>query len=189
VLTLAGLEEQAASGDLDVRDALTIAGAGAAITIIDGNGTSGVFEVYSGSLALSGLTVRRGLHEASWAGGISAAAPLTLTDCVVAENHGFAGGGITAVNGVTIVGTTVRDNVADLTAGGLAVVSGTIRDSTFAGNAVSASSGLGAATSSATAAVRSTSRTARSASCSISRTATHHFSSIAFRLPTSRSPT
>ncbi|TMB18127.1 MAG: CSLREA domain-containing protein [Deltaproteobacteria bacterium] len=45
VLTLAGpAEDESASGDLDVHETLTITGAGAATTVIDGNRASGVIE-------------------------------------------------------------------------------------------------------------------------------------------------
>src|SRR5262249_41449777 len=62
VLTLTGANEDvAASGDLDVADGLTIQGAGAATTRIDGNQADRVFDLRSGSLSLIGLTVGNGL--------------------------------------------------------------------------------------------------------------------------------
>jgi len=144
VLTLVGLEEHAVSGDLDVRDALTITGAGAASTVVDGNGTSAVFDVAAGSLALSDMTVQHGLQESGRAGGISSVTgPLTLTNCIVRDNHGYIGGGVAAFAGTTIVATTVRDNLADFIGGGIAIVSGTIRDSTFAANTLGPGAPLG----------------------------------------------
>ena len=75
LLTRVGIEQEALAGDLDVSDALTITGAGAATTIVDGDDTNGVFDVRSGSLAMSGTTVRRGLQENGRAGGIDAPFP------------------------------------------------------------------------------------------------------------------
>src|SRR5438552_11192284 len=70
-LTISGSDDTAAAGDLDVRDALTIQGAGSGSTIIQAGTTStnGIDKVFSfnpiGSLAgfavsLSGLTIRYG---------------------------------------------------------------------------------------------------------------------------------
>jgi cysteine-rich repeat protein len=141
VLTLAGPEDQAASGDLDVTDALTITGAGAASTVLDGNDANRLFEVYAaGGLDLSSVTVQHGVREGGptggFAGGIQAFGPLTLTNCIVKRNHGSSGGGVGAFGEVTIVATTFRDNFADAFGGGLEIRSGTIRDSTFAANTV-----------------------------------------------------
>lgn len=143
VLTLAGVEDHAMSGDLDVTDALAITGAGAATTIIDGNDTSGVFDVHSGSFQLDGVTVQHGRSENGLAGGITAVVPITVTTSVVRANHGYTGGGIFAPSGVTLVGTTVTENLADFIAGGLAATSGTIRDSTIAENALGSSAFFG----------------------------------------------
>ena len=65
VLTIAGPGEDAgATGDLDVTVPLTIAGAGAGSTIIDGNGAAmsdRVLQVNNGDVfALSGVTIRNG---------------------------------------------------------------------------------------------------------------------------------
>jgi cysteine-rich repeat protein len=136
VLTLGLVEDQAMSGDLDVTDVLAITGAGAASTIIDGNDTSAVLEARSGSLALDGVTVQHGRDENGLAGGISAMVPITVTNCIVRANHGYVGGGMYTPYGVTLVGTTVTENLADFFAGGIAVRSGTIRDSTVVANAL-----------------------------------------------------
>ena len=61
-LTLAGRgEDAAATGDLDITGDLTITGAGAATTIVDGNGLDRVFDI-SGliSVSFSGVTIRNG---------------------------------------------------------------------------------------------------------------------------------
>jgi hypothetical protein len=46
-ITIAGVDDDAAVGDLDIQDDLTILGAGAAETIIDGNYLDRVFQIGS----------------------------------------------------------------------------------------------------------------------------------------------
>ena len=54
-LTIAGAgEDNAATGDLDIRGNLTIKGQGPASTIIDGNNLDRVFQVLSGKVSISG---------------------------------------------------------------------------------------------------------------------------------------
>ena len=60
-LTIPGAGEDAgATGDLNIRDHVTIVGAGAASTIVDGGGLDRVFKVNFGTVTISGLTVRNG---------------------------------------------------------------------------------------------------------------------------------
>src|SRR5436309_4072934 len=61
-LTIAGRnEDAAATGDLDITDAVTITGAGASSVIIDGNGIDRVFDVFAnGTTTISGVTIRNG---------------------------------------------------------------------------------------------------------------------------------
>ena len=71
-LQRAGVEDANASGDLDVTESLTIAGAGAELTGIDGNGAitgDRVLQFSSGILTISGLTIHDG-RSTSWGGGI-----------------------------------------------------------------------------------------------------------------------
>jgi len=60
-------EDAAADGDLDVTASVTIQGAGADVTAVDGNGSAGgerVFEVFAPSvLTISGLTIHDGRDE------------------------------------------------------------------------------------------------------------------------------
>src|SRR5829696_4539201 len=108
-LQRAGVEDANASGDLDVTESLTIAGAGADLSGIDGNGAitgDRVLQVTSGTLTISGLTVHDGSTTSS-GGGIAAEAPaaLKLTDSTVSGNEavGFhSGGGIWAGNTATL---------------------------------------------------------------------------------------
>ena len=140
VLTRVGRDDAGTVGDLDVVGDLTITGAGASTTEVDGNHTSRVFEVVLGSLAMSGVTVRGGQTEDDFAGGISApGTTMELTDCVVTDNHGNIGGGL--LGQMTIVRTTVSNNTADLIGGGM-LAGGEMRDSVSFGNSVSPTSAL-----------------------------------------------
>ena len=70
-ITDEGCEDAAESGDLDITDDLTISGAGAESTIVDGGGLDRVFEILrirsnpsvAPSVAISGVTVRNGLVQ------------------------------------------------------------------------------------------------------------------------------
>jgi len=89
-------EDAGASGDLDVLDDVTITGAGASGTIIDGTAQDRVLDVDPGAtgvrVEISGLTVRNG--DTLEGGGILNSGELTLRECVVTGNHAGAGGGV-----------------------------------------------------------------------------------------------
>ncbi len=61
VLGGAGGEDLAESGDLDLRGPVTITGAGAAVTIIDGGGVDRIFDILeSATVSISDVTLRNG---------------------------------------------------------------------------------------------------------------------------------
>ena len=142
-VTIAGAgENAAAAGDLDIRDNLTITGAGSANTIIDGNRIDRVFDVRTytpRTASLSGLTVRNG-DSGLWAGagGIWIAGDdynqtLNLTDVSVLNNRaGDDGGGIANDGGtlvlanVAVVGNTGQDGGGIYNGGVLTITSSTI---------------------------------------------------------------
>jgi CSLREA domain-containing protein len=115
-LTIPGLfEDLAAAGDLDVRDSLDVAGAGAATTTVDGGALDRVFHVHaSASLRAAGLTVRNGRtgEEAHGAGVYNAGGTLTLASAVVRDNLGAdnIGGGVASDGPLTVVDSEIRDN-------------------------------------------------------------------------------
>ncbi len=77
----------AATGDLDLTDSVTIAGAGAGSPIIDGNGADRIFEI-RGTLtaSISDLTITNGLAYAN-ASAVYVGADTTMTlDSVVVSN-------------------------------------------------------------------------------------------------------
>jgi CSLREA domain-containing protein len=60
-LGIAGADEDAnASGDLDIAGDLILTGAGARTTIIDGGGIDRVFEIRTGTVTISDVTIRGG---------------------------------------------------------------------------------------------------------------------------------
>src|SRR5271170_301522 len=85
-LTIGGLpEDNAASGDLDIRGNLTIKGKGAGATVIDGNNLDRVFQVLSGSVAISGVTIQHGL-AAEGGGLLNSGGKVTLTSVSIVNN-------------------------------------------------------------------------------------------------------
>jgi hypothetical protein len=83
-------------------DSLTINGAGQGQTIIDGNANTRIFyfSVFSGTHAISNLTIRNAynrnstVNEVSFGGGIFNEATLTLTNVTVTGCRAFQGGGV-----------------------------------------------------------------------------------------------
>jgi predicted outer membrane repeat protein len=119
------------SGDFDITDSVTIRGAGAGLTIIDGQHLDRVFDAIGtapGSIKVvfQSLTVRGGFSDEG--GGIRVGnANLVVQDCVVAGNTASVnGGGLSnasapGTGNVTLVRTTVGRNVAGGAGGGLCV--------------------------------------------------------------------
>jgi CSLREA domain-containing protein len=145
VLTLGGgAEDAAASGDLDVTEPLTIDGAGAGVSIIDGNDASRVIEA-SAPITLSGVTIRHG-HDTTgddcdgplfvFPGGDGVCvngASLTLLDAVVEENNDE---GVRIFGPLTVNRSTIRKNTSGFSGVGIAATTGatTIADSTISEN-------------------------------------------------------
>ena len=139
-LRRAGAEDANASGDLDVTESLAIAGAGADVTGIDGNGAitgDRVLQISSGTLTISALTVHDG--RAGAGGGISAEAGTTLklTNGTVSGNETFNSGGGIFGDTVTLTNSTVRNNSGTVVGGGIfARGTATLTGSTVSGNTV-----------------------------------------------------
>ncbi len=110
-LTLTGAGEDAAmTGDLDISGSLTISGAGAGQTIIDGNASDRVFEIPAGANAtLSGLTIRNGDPGAGEGGGIRLRGSLRLTNSVVDGNQ--SGGVVSDGGSMILTDADVTNNV------------------------------------------------------------------------------
>jgi hypothetical protein len=109
------------SGQLVVNHSLTITGAGARATTISGSSLSRVFEIASGTVSISGVTITGGTGTdtpggtAGSGGGIDSGGTLTLTDSTVTGNQVQGtneGGGIQSSGTLTVVRSTISYNSA-----------------------------------------------------------------------------
>jgi uncharacterized repeat protein (TIGR01451 family)/CSLREA domain-containing protein len=101
-------EQQAATGDLDIREDLILEGAGAADTIIDAAGIDRALDIARGNVTISGITIRGG---------------------VIRDNDDLfegSGGGIRNEDNLTIIASTVTGNISTIGAG-IANYNGTLR--------------------------------------------------------------
>src|SRR5262249_1474360 len=91
-LTLPGAnEDAAASGDLAIKGDLTINGSGN--SVIDGNALDRVFQIHTGNVRISGVTIRNG--SSSTGGGLlNVAGNVTLSNDTISDNSaiGTSGG-------------------------------------------------------------------------------------------------
>lgn len=120
---LSGLkgENNNAGGDLDIFANLTIRGADAASTIIDGNHNDRVFHIHSGRINITGVTIRNG--RAGSGGGIRVDGGIVaMSDCLITKNtvadegnlEEIGGGGVYIANAkITISGCTISENTGD----------------------------------------------------------------------------
>ncbi|WP_165224841.1 choice-of-anchor Q domain-containing protein [Aquisphaera insulae] len=123
---------------------VSIAGPGARLVAIDGQGASGILSVPAGGIAtVSGLTLTHG--SASEGGAVLNAGTLTLADVAIADNTANRGAGILNRGNMTLIGVTISGNRVGFGAGGGALNLGTmtLTNSTVAGNAGGSGGGGG----------------------------------------------
>jgi hypothetical protein len=139
-------EDANTAGDLDIHKALTIVGAGAALTAIRIAHTDRVLDVHAdGSLVLSGVTLADGsVNTATAAGGaVRNRGTLRLVLSVVENSISGGGGGIINEFGgsLFVESTTIRGNVATgISGGGGGILNfgvAEISESTISGNKAS----------------------------------------------------
>ena len=142
VLSIAGASENlAATGDIDITDHLTINGAGANTTILDGNSIDRVFHIVpsAGTVEISGVTIRNG--SGSDGGGLRNGSTLTLNNSTVTNNSaGSSGGAIANTDGGSLTiadsifsGNTAWDGGAIFNPdGGTVTISGSVFDANTA---------------------------------------------------------
>ncbi len=148
-LTLSGAgEDAAASGDLDILEDLTVNGAGASATLIDGGDLDRVFDVApngaSLTLALSGLGVRNGKATSAAGGALRInLGAVTVADSAFTDNNaGTNGGAIFNAGTLSLARSTVSGNVADSSGGGLYNAGNlTLSNSTVSGNSATDAGG------------------------------------------------
>ena len=94
-------------------------GPGANVLTVSGNGAYGVFDVESGAITISGLTIDDGSSRRS-GGGIENDATLSLTNCAITNNSAASnGGGIDNQGTLTLTDSTVAGNSATDNGGGI----------------------------------------------------------------------
>ncbi len=99
-----------------------ITGAGAATTIIDGNGIDSVLHIDGGRNAtISRVSIVNGLVASGFGGGIHNEGSLILRDCIVSHNKVSYGngGGIFSSGYLEATGVTLNDNTAQSYGGGI----------------------------------------------------------------------
>jgi CSLREA domain-containing protein len=142
------------TGDFDITDDVTIRGAGAGLTVIDGQQLDRVFDVIGNApssikVVYQGLAVRDGSTGGDGGGIQVANADLVLRDCAVTGNRASgAGGGIRAIIGspnVALVRTTVARNLASF-GGGINATTAALTDSTVRRNLSDTGGGIHATT-------------------------------------------
>ncbi len=116
VLTIAGTDDTAAAGDLDVNSTVTLVSTGGT-AIIDGGGTDRVIHVGgSGSLTVRGLRITGGLADQATGGVgggvfVAGGGAATVVNSTVAGNRArCGGGGILNLGTMTLNASTVSDN-------------------------------------------------------------------------------
>jgi CSLREA domain-containing protein len=143
-------EDNAASGDLDIKSNLTLKGKGASKTILDGLQYDRVLDVFNGSIKVSGVTVKNG--TADYGGGIrvNQAATLNLNKTTVRANQAsYHGGGLyVGLNArIKITSSRFQDNTAVQVGGGMYFaqsVSESIAKTTITNNSALQGAGLSA---------------------------------------------
>ncbi len=101
-LTIAGRSEDAAAkGDLDIKSDITIQGKGHTATVIDGNSLDRVFDIWSGTVSISQLTIEGGSIGSGGGGGLrNEGGHVTLTSVFVQGNASTGANGASGADGV-----------------------------------------------------------------------------------------
>ncbi len=149
-LTIGGAgEDQAATGDLDIRDSVKLLGAGPELTIINGNQLDRVFEIGFNVIAsICDVTIQNGAAvETENGGGINvlSGARLHVSNATVKSNSANEGGGIWSVKAdVEVIQSTLAENSASAVGGGIFVGNSSqvrITRSTIQGNSANDNGG------------------------------------------------
>ncbi|HID82431.1 MAG TPA: CSLREA domain-containing protein [Chromatiales bacterium] len=155
-LTLAGAgEDKSATGDLDIKEALTIRGEGAAVSIVDAGQIDRVFDLFSGNLPLTpaanpsqiafkGITIKNG--SADTGGGIKLFQVTSSKNVLLEQSHvtdnqaSDDGGGIRCDCQLKVIDSQISNNTSGSNGGGIFAKTATIESSLFIQN----NAGIGA---------------------------------------------
>lgn len=154
-LSIAGAgEDFAASGDLDIREALTISGSGTATIGVANGWDDRVIHVLPGVAATLGhLTIAGGKQAGGNGGGILNEGTLTFSDGTVSNNSAASGGGIANTGTLALWRTTVSNNASSGALGGGGIANAgtlTLYASSISGNSAPGGSGGGIVAAGAT---------------------------------------
>lgn len=138
--------------ELDVNGDLTLTGAAAESTVLDGNATSRILDIAAGTVHIRHLTLRNG-HNGFLGGAIlnGTQATLLVEDCTLTQNVGElnGGGAISSFGPLRVVNSRIVDNYSGNQGGGidanaaLEVDGSTISDNTaFQGGGIASSTDL-----------------------------------------------
>ncbi len=114
-------EDFAKKGDLDIRSNLTLNGASAKKTVIDAMGLDRIFDIQSGKVVISKLTVKNGnvhfdekIESSGFGGGILVrkTAALTLKKVVARNNMARAIGGVMNLGTLLMLQSSIDSNIA-----------------------------------------------------------------------------
>ena len=132
------------SGDFDITGSVNIVGNGSAKTVINGNGADRLFDLRSGTVSMSGLTVQGGASNTGAGIRVASNATLSLIDTVVQGNMGNGGskgGGIYNAGTLSLLRVLVQNNgntsSGDIDGAGIYSADGStldVRDSEIRGN-------------------------------------------------------
>ncbi len=128
VLTLSSGDNAANRGDLDITGDLTLIGAGADTTVVDGNRLDRVFHVFSATVQINGVTIQHG-NSGSYSGGGLRNEGGTLTldySAVVSNSAGASGGGLYNAGVLTLTHSSVLSNTTEGRGGGILNGGGTV---------------------------------------------------------------
>ncbi len=118
-------------------NSLTIVGAGASTTTVNGGGSGSVFTMVGGTATISGFTITNGFT------GIHNYATLTVTDSTISGNIGDSGIYLQSYQTLTLTDSTVSGNTSDSAGGGITIDDANVivTDSTISGNSSTTSAG------------------------------------------------
>ncbi|MBI1762506.1 MAG: CSLREA domain-containing protein, partial [Acidobacteria bacterium] len=131
------------SGELLIDKDLTINGGTNGVTITRSSGTFRIFNISTGTVSMSKLTITNGNNGSGQAGGVQNNGTLTMTDCAVTGNTSVQGGGIQNDSVLTMTNCTISGNTSTGPGGGLESFGTTtsLTNCTISGNSASSNGG------------------------------------------------
>jgi hypothetical protein len=129
---------------LPITGNMTISGPGANLFSISGGNAVQIFDISSGTVAISGLTIGNGNSGGGGAGGggIFNNATLTVSNCTLSADNGSQGGGIYNTGTLTVNNSTFSGDNSTQGSGIYNAGTLTVNNSTFSGDNSSQGAGI-----------------------------------------------